>query len=221
MRCKTKSLVVCTSGAAAVEYLTTVGGALVIGWGLYAFATQAKSKVTAQGNALSQVEDTVPTGSNNAGQGRTLLAGVPNIPGLGGVDTSNMTDEEFRQHAHQTLQQLSPPNPTGTTIGAPDPNNPGGVRVRIENENVRRQTARDTRGVIVGDEVIMRNDRATAQRATQSLNDQGYPIIPSDNATDDFRHGVRDISVNGIGNALGTLLGRPQPRPIAPIRGQR
>lgn len=40
-----KGLMACIRGAAAVEYLTTVGGALVVGYGLYHFTTQ--------GNALS------------------------------------------------------------------------------------------------------------------------------------------------------------------------
>lgn len=216
---KPKGLMACIRGAAAVEYLTTVGGALVIGYGLYHFATQAKAKVTTQGNALSGVEETVPGGPGK--QDNVLIAGMPSIPGLGGPDTSGMTPEQLRQHMQQTLRNIpqANPNPTGQTISAPDPKNPGGVRIQVDNENSRRQVARDGRGVIVGNEVILPNDRAAAHRATQSLNNMGLMIRPSENATPEFQQGVRDVSVRGIQNAVGTLLGRPtavRPAPAPP-----
>jgi|GEM_PF-6252486 len=63
----------CIRGAAAVEYLTAVGAALTIGYGLYHFATQGKAKANAQGGALVGLEDTLPSGG-----GREVL--VANAP---------------------------------------------------------------------------------------------------------------------------------------------
>lgn len=57
-----RTLLQCIRGAAAVEYLTTVGGALVIGYGLYHFSGKAKAKITNQGNALENIEATLPKG---------------------------------------------------------------------------------------------------------------------------------------------------------------
>jgi len=71
-----RTLLQCIRGAAATEYLTTVGGALVIGYGLYHFATKAKAKITSQGDALGGIEATLPkgggadsSGSGNCGPG--------------------------------------------------------------------------------------------------------------------------------------------------------
>jgi len=57
-----RTLLQCIRGAAAVEYLTTVGGALVIAYGLYHFAGKAKEKIRSQGDALGNVESTLPKG---------------------------------------------------------------------------------------------------------------------------------------------------------------
>jgi len=186
----------CIRGAAATEYLTTVGGALVIGYGLYHFATTAKAKVSAQGNALAGVEETLPSGTAAASKAGAIVAGLPDIPGTEGLNAerarSSGSDPNFAQRAHDVL---SPNNGTGEQLNAPDPNRVPPVRMRIESADVRRQLAHDTGGVTEGEYVIIPNDRRHGEITTQTLNDQGYYRNVPDNASPEFRQGVRAVGI--------------------------
>jgi len=91
-RDKRTSLLTCLRGAAAVEYLTTVGGALVISYGLYYFSGKAKQKITAQGDAITNVESTLP-GANSTNTG-------------GVVDTSSLVQQGVSSGNNVTAEKL-------------------------------------------------------------------------------------------------------------------